>query len=862
MLSARLRRSARRRKSGQAMIILVICLLMVLGIAGLAADGGHIFLNKRQLQNAADAAALAAGQQLASSGVALAAPPVTSNDAAPKSANGFARNNGFTTTLSTACDVSSTSSFTTTWVDTGSCSSPSAATTVVTVHDPPVTAPDGTPVAASCTSTLRFNCFQVVIQYKVRNYIMGVFGFPTTTVTASATVQATPPGPTYASPPAIALYLYEPATAFDVTKPPDRSQLTCAAGTTPGTTTCPTYWTETGSPIISGVDGTIFSPATDTVAMESAGHMVIQGQTTICDPFGGKTCTANKATGTLGFATGTGALYYCQKLNGTAPGGCTTTGQSGLQPLWGNTTPYNAATWSPTVDTSGLPDCSSLDLVLNGGSVLSAANGQPCAPPSSEPYTIIPAKYHSITINHGTYEFESGVFDIVGTAPVNNAGPTSSCTGNSSYNSTGIDHCRETDANDKDLCDNTAKNAKACPSLTAGVWIGHGAGQFGAYVAPTNGSCTGGSAGTGGGGGDQTIISGDAVTFRLESTSGGFVSTNETQVISLAAPGVGAQPKVGNIPLLLDDENSSFMHLDAGSSPPSGSFSQFSGILYEKTAATGGGVELAADLSHNNGAALTGQVFAYSFSTWGTGTAVDFSKGFGSSSPQITTSGNAENSVITTPSPAVTAAVDHSGNAMSGYETFTVNYSDEWALDGYDTYIRVNGGSPVFFSQNEWGPQPASGAALPPQGPSGNTNPNDYTGPPSMAAWPVYPAGGGSVVYNNAAPAGYTAYLNPKTNKYDDWVETLGSGSNTSYVETLGAWTWGHQKDIAGAANGAYAATIKYTFPTPAGSSVSLSVFLTDGDHCGDYATASYSFANIGQPNGGAQTGGSVQLTQ
>ena len=41
-----------------------------------------------------------------------------------------------------------------------------------------------------------------------------------------------------------------------------------------------------------------------------------------------------------------------------------------------------------------------------------------------------------------------------------------------------------------------------------------------------------------------------------------------------------------------------------------------------------------------------------------------------------------------------------------------------------------------------------------------------------------------------------------------------------------------------------------------AGTSVAISLFLTDGDHCGDYATAAYTFANIGQPNGGQQTGG------
>jgi Flp pilus assembly protein TadG len=849
-------RSQRRGKSGQALILLLICLFVVLGFAGLAADAGHIYLVKRSAQNAADAAALAAGKQLI--GAVQTSPPQHSSDAAPKEANAFASNNGFNTSFNNGCDSASSTSFTTTWVDTGSCSNNSGANTVITIHDPPVVAPDGTPVPSACLG--KYNCFQVVIQTKVRNYIMGVFGFGTTTVTASAVVNATPKGTGYALPPAIALYLYEPAGAFDVSLAPSRTLLSCAAGGVAGTVKCPTFWAKQGGTLmISGVDGKNLTPATDTVAIESAGHMLIQGQTTICDPYNGYVCKSNAVgagTDTLGFATGPAANIYCAKLNNSAAG-CTTGAQSNLNNLWGNSTAYNTTTFAPAVDTSGLNDCSSLDLILNGDSVASKTSGLPCAPPASDPYVVQPGKYHSIVINHGTYEFASGLFDITGTAPV-----MSYACNASNYWADGIDHCNETNS-DQDLCNNTS-TTPACPSLTAGVWIGHGKGNKGAYVAPSSGTCSGGSAGTGGGGGDQTVISGAGVAFRLESTSGGFVSTNETQVIGLSAPGVGAMDAVGDIPLLIDEENNAYIHLDAGSSPPSGTFSQFSGIVYQKTTATAGGVEMAADLSHNNGGALLGQVLAYSFTSWGTGTAVDFSQGFGSTAPKITTSGNAENSVITTPAPSVTAAVDHSGNPLAGYETFTVNYTDEWALDGYDTYIRVNGASPVFFSQNEWGPQPATGAALPPQGPSANLNPNDYAGPPTMAAWPVYPSGSGSTVTygNGASSVGYTAYSDSKTGKNDDWVETIGSGATPSYFETSGSWTWGHQHDISGAQSGTYNATIKYTFPTPTGTSVALTVFLTDGDHCGDYATASYTFANIGQPNGGSQTGGSVELLE
>jgi hypothetical protein len=43
---------------------------------------------------------------------------------------------------------------------------------------------------------------------------------------------------------------------------------------------------------------------------------------------------------------------------------------------------------------------------------------------------------------------------------------------------------------------------------------------------------------------------------------------------------------------------------------------------------------------------------------------------------------------------------------------------------------------------------------------------------------------------------------------------------------------------------------------------VAISVFTTDGDHCGDYDIANYTFKNTGLPAGGTQTVGSVSLVQ
>lgn len=54
----------RRTQKGAAMIIIVAGLLAILAMAGLALDGGHLFLNKTRLQNMVDSAALAGAKSL------------------------------------------------------------------------------------------------------------------------------------------------------------------------------------------------------------------------------------------------------------------------------------------------------------------------------------------------------------------------------------------------------------------------------------------------------------------------------------------------------------------------------------------------------------------------------------------------------------------------------------------------------------------------------------------------------------------------------------------------------------------------------------------------------------------------------
>jgi Flp pilus assembly protein TadG len=62
-----------RRQSGQAVVLVAVAVLVLTAILALALDGGSIYLDKRQLQNAADSAALAGAELL------MAVPPSYAN---------------------------------------------------------------------------------------------------------------------------------------------------------------------------------------------------------------------------------------------------------------------------------------------------------------------------------------------------------------------------------------------------------------------------------------------------------------------------------------------------------------------------------------------------------------------------------------------------------------------------------------------------------------------------------------------------------------------------------------------------------------------------------------------------------------
>jgi len=824
---------------GQVMVIFALMFVVLVAFAGLALDATHLYLVQHTAQKAVDAAALAAGKRLA--GATQQSPIADSNSLAAVAAHDFAGADGFITTRNTACDrtttVGSLTRFTTTWYDVAgvTCGASSGFNTSVSLATPPYGG-----LTPHCAAT-PYNCMQVMIQSQVQNLIMGSVGFQTSTVGASATVFAQPSGIVYTTPPPLAFYLYEAPTGscgvgyqcFDRTKAPTRSMLTCGA-----TANCPTYWAQNGAgALIVGVDGATLNPPVDTVAGESNGDMVVGDISSFCDPYGGKanTCLFSPPVGAYGFALNPSAKLYCAGFSAgstSAPIPCTTPGPGAyaLGTMYGNETSFTAKSWTPRVNTSGLPSCGTV--VLNGDPV--GSSGSTCPPPASEPFNLMPGIYQSIVVNHGTYTFEPGVYDILGKANVNTA-----LVGKAN----GIDHSREI-ARDWDLCTTALGSVLACPTLTAGVWIGYGSMGSGPLVTTVNGACGVGT--TVGGGGDITSISGAGVVFRFESGSAGFVSTSEISYIGLNAPGLGQEQRTAGAPLLFDMENDNFIHIDAGSTRQSETpkLNSFTGIIYQYTNARAGGVEVNPGSPTRyedfgggvTNSMVTGQILAYSFTTFGNFGAFNFNNGTGgAATPTVTTSGIQENQILVS-STLVAGTV-------ASTESIVIKYQDEWALDAYDAYVKINSGSPIYFSDGIWNPRPTVGQPLPPNA-VGNVPSDSNPAKPSAAQ-----VGAGN--YTQAT----TSNGDPK------WTMTyppVGAIRPTFTVE--GNWIWGHERDLATAVRGNDLATLTYTFPVPAGQTVTISMFMTDGDRCGDYVTSTWTFNNIGQPAPGVQVVGTVRL--
>jgi hypothetical protein len=214
--------------------------------------------------------------------------------------------------------------------------------------------------------------------------------------------------------------------------------------------------------------------------------------------------------------------------------------------------------------------------------------------------------------------------------------------------------------------------------------------------------------------------------------------------------------------------------------------------------------------------------------------------------PGVTTSGNQENQILTSsklvPGPTATT------------ESLVVTYADEWALDAYDVYVTINSGPRIFFSAGIWNPQPSSSLSLPPAG----NIPGDATGADA------YPTG------IETGASNYTHLID--TNNDPNWTITFspparftGAPIDNSTFQIEGDWAWGHERNIAGAVRGNDFATLTYTFPVPplsSGTTVTIGMFMTDGDRCGDYVTSTWTFNNVGTPSPGVQVIGTVRLEQ
>lgn len=98
-------RSWLREQSGQAVVLVAVAVVVLTAILALALDGGGIYLDRRQLQNAADSAALAGAEKL------MAVPPSYSSIHNQAIAN-LVKNLPGTSTSGTVCSASCPSSAT------------------------------------------------------------------------------------------------------------------------------------------------------------------------------------------------------------------------------------------------------------------------------------------------------------------------------------------------------------------------------------------------------------------------------------------------------------------------------------------------------------------------------------------------------------------------------------------------------------------------------------------------------------------------------------------------------------------------------------------------------------------------------
>ena len=176
---ARLGRLGGRREEGQTIVIVALCLVVFLGAAGLVIDVANLYVTQRHLQTAADAAALAAAQDLPNSTTSACTYSASTAGSSTCTVNGTnvalaGNGNNYGTTFG---NVQTTAQV--------ECVSKASAGTSCQTGTACNSSADYPP--SGSTSNLGCNAIKVTEQTTVTPFFMGVLGFGGQTVTASAT---------------------------------------------------------------------------------------------------------------------------------------------------------------------------------------------------------------------------------------------------------------------------------------------------------------------------------------------------------------------------------------------------------------------------------------------------------------------------------------------------------------------------------------------------------------------------------------------------------------------------------------------------------------------------------------------------
>jgi hypothetical protein len=631
------------REQGQVLVLLALGATVLIGLSALALDIGTGTVQQQSEQQAADQLAMAAASNLSEASPRLlsAAPVATDPAWLTAAVETLDTGDGCGSACAVVADCptqgsGAASGFDLIFTDLG-CST-AGWTTELEVTDPP-RPPSGTILPAVCQgSGDPYNCVGVELSHRQAISLGQVVGLTSQVISAWAVAEMVPDLGDISLPSPVAVTLYPNPNPWNSAQPASRSNLLCA--------NCPSLQDDSGA-ALQGQDAALAANGQEGVALLSGGPVEIGSLGGgICDPSLG-TCP-----GADGLAVLSGDVYC------TGEGYCTEPGPGGdaegpLAAAEVTSTLADPPSWSPTVTTTGLPDCGALE--LDGASVAAsyalAGSVRPAASGCSTDTNLLqPGVYSYIVINHGSYSFAPGLYDITGLAP------------------TGvIDHSGEVD--DTDLC---SANQASC-DLTAGVWI------------------------TASGSGPATQVTGQGVSFLLQ--RGGFVATHEVQSLELAAPAVGAAEDVDGAPLLIDLQAAGFIHLDAqDETPDTLPRDSLSGLLYQAPGLAGG-VELSASLGSPglSGQVMAGSLYLFSDSPSPSPTlAVDFRDGYSQVSPLMPRQPEQDSGLLTQET--------LSRDPTWGWADLNLTYEGTTPLDAYRLYVAQGLNAPDWFSAGLWPP--------------------------------------------------------------------------------------------------------------------------------------------------------------